>query len=215
MPRRGWRCWVWCRQLAPPRLQSATNRPARWRSTLPTTRCSRRCGAASTCPAGTVRTEASGRTWRSWRHSTRMGSATSGCRSTTRKLDGDGAEAYLDRMFEEVIFLLSLDYTVSLDLHAGNAIGGMLEADRQAGEDRLAALWRRDRGAGAVDRPAQAGGRSAERAGDRPRDMAGGGGADGGGDPRNPAASTRSSSDRRDRSGTRRSPAWRRSTMPM
>ncbi len=58
-----------------------------------------------------------------------------------RKLEGIGAEAYLDRMFEEVVFLLSLDYTVSLDLHAGNAIGGILEADRQAGEERLAALW--------------------------------------------------------------------------
>ncbi|WP_457935524.1 glycoside hydrolase family 5 protein [Mesorhizobium sp. 10J20-29] len=58
-----------------------------------------------------------------------------------RKLEGEGSEAYLDRMFEQVIFLLSLDYTVSLDLHAGSAIGAMLEADSQRGEARLAELW--------------------------------------------------------------------------
>jgi len=36
-----------------------------------------------------------------------------------KRLQEDGRETYLDTMFEQVILLFSLDYAVSLDLHAG------------------------------------------------------------------------------------------------
>lgn len=58
------------------------------------------------------------------------------------RLSGSDAGAYLDLMFEEVILLLSLDYVVSLDLHAGGTIGRMLEADPESGQEHIAALWR-------------------------------------------------------------------------
>ena len=47
-------------------------------------------------------------------------------------------EAYLDRMFEEIILLFSMDYAVSLDLHAGN----IFQREPDAAETRLAGLWR-------------------------------------------------------------------------
>jgi len=58
------------------------------------------------------------------------------------QLSGSGSDAYLDLMFEEAILLLSLDYTVSLDLHAGGTIGAMFRDDPQAGEQHLGDLWR-------------------------------------------------------------------------
>src|SRR5690606_33088394 len=46
-------------------------------------------------------------------------------------------EAYLDDMFEEIVLLFSLDYAVSLDLHAGDIFQGELGA----AEAHLAELW--------------------------------------------------------------------------
>ncbi len=58
------------------------------------------------------------------------------------RLSGTDRDAYLDLMFRKVILLLSLDYVVSLDLHAGNAIGQMIERDAKQAEDYLVRLWR-------------------------------------------------------------------------
>ena len=58
------------------------------------------------------------------------------------RLSGD-SEAYLDEMFEQIVLLLSLDYAVSLDLHAGGAIGRMFERDPREAEDHLSAMWRK------------------------------------------------------------------------
>lgn len=46
--------------------------------------------------------------------------------------------AYLDQMFEEIILLFSLDYAVSLDLHAG----GMFKRGADRAEAELADIWR-------------------------------------------------------------------------
>lgn len=46
-------------------------------------------------------------------------------------------EAYLDQMFEEIILLFSLDYAVSLDLHAGS----IFQREPDAAEARLTDLW--------------------------------------------------------------------------
>jgi endoglucanase len=59
-----------------------------------------------------------------------------------KQLSGEG-EVYLDQMFEEIVLLLSLDYTVALDLHAGGKIGAMFRDDPQAAEQHLADLWGR------------------------------------------------------------------------
>ncbi len=59
-----------------------------------------------------------------------------------RQLSGTRRDAYLDAVFEQVIFLLSLDYAVSLDLHAGDAIGQLFERDPDAAEAHLLDLWR-------------------------------------------------------------------------
>jgi endoglucanase len=53
------------------------------------------------------------------------------------RLAGPEREAYLDRMFEEIILLFSLDYAVSLDLHAG----GIFQREPEAAEARLTELW--------------------------------------------------------------------------
>jgi len=60
-----------------------------------------------------------------------------------KRLSGAEGDAYLDQMFEEIVLLLSLDYTVSLDLHAGGTIGAMFRDDPQAAEQHLADLWGR------------------------------------------------------------------------
>jgi endoglucanase len=53
------------------------------------------------------------------------------------RLAGSGRPAYLDRMFEEIILLFSLDYAVSLDLHAGS----IFQRVPDVAEARLAELW--------------------------------------------------------------------------
>jgi len=58
-----------------------------------------------------------------------------------KQLSESGSEAYLDQMFEEIILLLSLDYTVSLDLHAGGTIGAMFKDDPEAAERHLGDVW--------------------------------------------------------------------------
>ncbi len=55
-----------------------------------------------------------------------------------KRLRGDGRTAYLDAMFEQVILLFSLDYAVSLDLHAG----GLFERGPGEAEAELTGLWR-------------------------------------------------------------------------
>ena len=53
------------------------------------------------------------------------------------RLAGPEREAYLDRMFEEIILLFSLDYAVSLDLHAGS----IFQREPDKAEARLTDLW--------------------------------------------------------------------------
>ena len=55
-----------------------------------------------------------------------------------RRLIGREREAYLDRMFEQIILLFSLDYAVSLDLHAG----GIFERGASEAEAQLLDIWR-------------------------------------------------------------------------
>ena len=55
-----------------------------------------------------------------------------------RRLIGREREAYLDRMFEQIILLFSLDYAVSLDLHAG----GIFERGASEAEAQLLDMWR-------------------------------------------------------------------------
>lgn len=55
-----------------------------------------------------------------------------------RRLGRAEREAYLDRMFEEIILLFSLDYAVSLDFHAG----GIFERGADRAEAELADIWR-------------------------------------------------------------------------
>ncbi len=57
-------------------------------------------------------------------------------------LSGDGREAYLDRMFEQIVFLLSLDYAISLDLHAGGIIGPMSGRRPLEAQKYLTDVWR-------------------------------------------------------------------------
>lgn len=59
-----------------------------------------------------------------------------------RRLSGQDSEAYLDEMFDQVIFLLSLDYAVSLDLHPDGTVGKMFERDPREAERYLVGLWR-------------------------------------------------------------------------
>jgi len=59
------------------------------------------------------------------------------------QLSRSGSDAYLDQMFEEIILLLSLDYAVSLDLHAGRTIGAMFRDDPQAAERHLGDVWKK------------------------------------------------------------------------
>lgn len=60
-----------------------------------------------------------------------------------KRLSGSGSDAYLEQMFEQTILLLSLDYTVSLDLHAGGTIGAMSKENPQAAERHLGEVWQK------------------------------------------------------------------------
>ncbi len=60
-----------------------------------------------------------------------------------KRLSGADGAAYLDIMFEQTILLLSLDYAVSLDLHAGGAIGAMFAQDPAGAEAHLSDVWRK------------------------------------------------------------------------
>lgn len=53
------------------------------------------------------------------------------------RLAGPQPERYLDRMYEQVILLFSLDYAVSLDLHAGD----IFRSGPDDAEARLAGFW--------------------------------------------------------------------------
>ncbi|MEP9385979.1 cellulase family glycosylhydrolase [Mesorhizobium sp. KR9-304] len=52
-------------------------------------------------------------------------------------LSGPQRDAYLEKMFEQIILLFSLDYAVSLDLHAG----GIFQREPGTAEARLGDLW--------------------------------------------------------------------------
>jgi len=60
-----------------------------------------------------------------------------------KQLSSSGSDAYLDQMFEEVILLLSLDHTVSLDLHAGGTIGAMFRDNPEAAERHIGDVWKK------------------------------------------------------------------------
>ena len=55
-----------------------------------------------------------------------------------RQLIAREREAYLDRMFDQIILLFSLEYAVSLDLHAG----GIFERNASEAETQLLDMWR-------------------------------------------------------------------------
>lgn len=59
------------------------------------------------------------------------------------RLEGADAAAYLSAIYDQAIFLISLDYAVSLDLHAGGDIGPQFAADPEGGFRRLSTLWKR------------------------------------------------------------------------
>lgn len=59
-----------------------------------------------------------------------------------RRLTGEHSETYLDAMVEQVVFLLSLDYAISLDLHPDQTVGQMFESDPGQVENYLSGLWR-------------------------------------------------------------------------
>jgi endoglucanase len=54
------------------------------------------------------------------------------------QLIGREREVYLEEMFEQIILLFSLDYAVSLDLHAG----GIFERNASGAETQLLDMWR-------------------------------------------------------------------------
>lgn len=55
--------------------------------------------------------------------------------------DGNQATAYVDSVYEQVILLLSLGYTVSLDLHPDETVGQRFEQSPAAGSTYLAGMW--------------------------------------------------------------------------
>lgn len=54
--------------------------------------------------------------------------------------NGD-AEAYLDALYEQVILLLSLDFSVSIDLHAGGEIGRQFAGNVAGASDLVSGIW--------------------------------------------------------------------------
>lgn len=57
------------------------------------------------------------------------------------RLGGPLASTYIDAIYEQTIDLLSLGYTVSLDLHPDDAIGKLFATDRDAGIAALSEIW--------------------------------------------------------------------------
>lgn len=60
-----------------------------------------------------------------------------------RRLEGQDAASYLSAIYDQAIFLISLDYVVSLDLHAGGDIGPQFADDPEGGFRRLSNVWKR------------------------------------------------------------------------
>lgn len=60
-----------------------------------------------------------------------------------KRLSGPASDTYLDQMFAATILLLSLDYTVSLDLHAGGTIGALFRDNPQTAEQHLGDVWKK------------------------------------------------------------------------
>lgn len=60
-----------------------------------------------------------------------------------RQLEDKDAAAYLSAIYDQSIFLISLGYAVSLDLHAGGEIGPQFASDPDGGFQRLSTLWKR------------------------------------------------------------------------
>ena len=85
------------------------------------------------------------------------------------RIGGEEREAYLDRMFEQIILLFSVDYAVSLDLHAG----GIFERGASDAEAELTELWRAIANRVRSSRSRKAGGRASERATDEQRRLGG------------------------------------------
>ena len=104
-----------------------------------------------------------------------------------KQLSGPASDAYLDQMFAATILLLSLDYTVSLDLHAGGTIGAMFRDNPQAAEQHLGDVWNEDRAPGALARSGQGCRRTAQRAGHGERTLVAGRRTVERGDPAHPA----------------------------
>jgi endoglucanase len=58
-----------------------------------------------------------------------------------RRLGAASGPAYVEAVYEQVIFLLSLGYTVSLDLHPDSSIGKRFNQSQAAGIANLAEIW--------------------------------------------------------------------------
>lgn len=58
-----------------------------------------------------------------------------------RRLAGAESHAYLDAMVEQVVFLLSLDLAVVLDLHPDGTVGDLFARDPQDAESYLTDIW--------------------------------------------------------------------------
>ena len=52
-----------------------------------------------------------------------------------------GADTYLDALYEQVILLLSLDFSVSIDLHAGGEIGREFAGNVAGASDLVSGIW--------------------------------------------------------------------------
>jgi endoglucanase len=58
-----------------------------------------------------------------------------------RRLDAASSTAYVDAIYEEIIELLSLGYTVSLDLHPDSSIARRFDVSRAEGIAALKTIW--------------------------------------------------------------------------
>jgi len=58
-----------------------------------------------------------------------------------RPLSGSKSADYIKAIYEQVILLLSLDYTITLDLHPDDTISGLFKEDAGEGTHYLARIW--------------------------------------------------------------------------